>query len=467
MKEGNATPHHNKPELIQRFEAMLGSGVLYYFESQDYEEIIEYYFEQNDPPKAMKAIDLGLKQFPFSQAFNIKKAQLLSLQNRTQEALNLIGKVEMMEGHSHELLLTKGGIYSQMGLSDQAIQCYKEAAKISSDDIAEVFLYIAYEFESLGSYADAIFYLKKSLTREPSSDTALYEISYCFDTSERSEDAVKYFIAFTDEHPYSQVAWFCLGVSYARLGLFEKAIDAYEYAIAIDENFSSAYFNKANSLANLSHYDDAIRVYKEVLERENPEVLTYYYLGECYEKKEDYQQALIHYKKATTLDPDLPDAWMGMGVVLDQLGRLQEGIHYMKKAIHLSPQVGDYWHIFGEVQMRLGFQEEAEGAFKKVIDLDPENTEVWMDYADLMFEQKMDEDAIGILSEGIKHHPDNAELQYRMAACLMNLGERQEGMKFLQNGLSLDYDKHAELFEYFPQLRENSAVLEVIESHRK
>ena len=46
----------------------------------------------------------------------------------------------------------------------------------------------------------------------------------------------------------------------------KKAIEAYDYAIAINEQFSSAYFNKANSLAQLNKFEEAIEVYQDMVE---------------------------------------------------------------------------------------------------------------------------------------------------------------------------------------------------------
>ena len=49
----------------------------------------------------------------------------------------------------------------------------------------------------------------------------------------------------------------------------------------------------------------------------------------------------------------------------------------------------------------------------------------------------------------------------------MSTGEKQEAFSFLQTALNLDYDKHNKLFEFLPQLKSNSAVLELIESYKK
>jgi tetratricopeptide (TPR) repeat protein len=113
------------------------------------------------------------------------------------------------------------------------------------------------------------------------------------------------------------------------------------------------------------------------------------------------------------------------------------------------------------------FYEDAELSFKKVIDLDPTNSEIWLDYANLLFEQENKNGSLEILAEGIKYHPQNAELHYRIAACLMSIGQKQEALSFLQKALTLNYEKHNELFDYIPQLKSNISITNLIESYKK
>ena len=54
-----------------------------------------------------------------------------------------------------------------------------------------------------------------------------------------------------DQQPYSELAWFNLGSAYQGLKLYEKAIDAYQYAVAIDEKFDYAYRNMGDAYIRL------------------------------------------------------------------------------------------------------------------------------------------------------------------------------------------------------------------------
>ena len=89
-------------------------------------------------------------------------------------------------------------------------------------------------------------------------EAVVYELSFCFEISNRTKESIAYFGNFLDKNPYSKAAWFNLGIAYNNTEEYDKAIEAYDFAIAIDDSFASAYFNKANSYANLNLYEKAI-----------------------------------------------------------------------------------------------------------------------------------------------------------------------------------------------------------------
>jgi len=146
---------------------------------------------------------------------------------------------------------------------------------------------------------------------------------------------------------------------------------------------------------------------------------------------------------------------------------LTEGIHYIKKAIELNPKDAETWYVFGDVQRKLGFFEEAAEAYAKVIELQYDEWDIWLDYADLLLEADYAEQGIAMLQEGLKAFPDVAELHYRLSAMLIASGKKQEALSELQNALTLDYDKHNELFEYAPALKENKTIVNAIDTFKK
>ena len=108
--------------------------------------------------------------------------------------------------------------------------------------------------------------LKLILEQDPNNEEALYKICFWTDFTGRNEESIKLHQKIIDDFPYNELAWFNLAAAYQGLKLYEKAIDAYQYAIAIDEKFDYAYRNMGDAYIRLRKYKEAIEVLEKVLE---------------------------------------------------------------------------------------------------------------------------------------------------------------------------------------------------------
>jgi tetratricopeptide (TPR) repeat protein len=300
--------------LIEKFEKMINDGSFVFFDADDFEEIIEHYFQTQNADLLQKALDAASTQYPDNTSFKISNAQYLASQQQTTEALKILNDLEPDNSENADIFLTRGYIYSQMGLSEQSIENFKTALKYS-DAPDEVCAALGSEFINKSEYDNAIFYLKKGFQFNPQNEMIVGELAISYELSGKKEEALQFFTKFTDEYPYNKWAWFNLGIAYNRLGMYEKALEAYDYAITIDPEFSSAYFNKGNSFAMLGQYLEAVGVYKETFNYEEPDPAAYYYIGECYENLADYTNALAYYNRAVKLDPKMADAWISIGII--------------------------------------------------------------------------------------------------------------------------------------------------------
>ena len=236
--------------LISRFEEMIKNSKEFFFDVQDFEDIIDYYLERSDFSNCQKAIEAAKNQHPSCTAFKFKQALYLISINKHNDSLNILNELEILEPSNPEIYLTKGVIYSHQKKYDLSINAYKMAIKFA-DDPEDIYTNIAFEYENIGDYLRAINYLKKVLEINPENEAIIYELSFCYELSGQSEECVEFYENFIDKNPYSKSAWFNLGIAFSNIDKYEKAIDAYDFCLAIDETFASAYFNKANALAHL------------------------------------------------------------------------------------------------------------------------------------------------------------------------------------------------------------------------
>jgi tetratricopeptide (TPR) repeat protein len=452
-------------QLVDRFEAMLKKDSSGFFEEEEFEDIADHYMRAGRFRRALEAVSVARTQHPFSPVFLVIQAQIHVSLNENRIALDLLQQAERIEPFFGDIHMTRGTIYSQMGLSEKAIACFELAGRYEIPRY-EVNYYVACEMINQGRHLEASVLLRDAVYERPDFESAMNELSLCYEVTDDRDESLKLFQYCVDQRPYNATAWFCLGLSQSRAEKFNEALEAFEYALLIRSDFPPALFNKANMLAELGRHEEAIETYKLVLDTDEPQGNVYLHIGELYEHMNQMEMALVNYSKAIRLDSGLSEAWLGMGIVLDQQNRLSEGIHYIKKALELEPENTVFLHTYGDFQRKLGFYEEAETAYRKVLEMEPDDPGIWADYSQIQHEQQDFTGALETLAEGIKYHPDDAELYYRFSACLLENGFRQEAFGNLQRGLELDFSKHDILFDFMPQLKNNPGILDFIEAHR-
>ncbi len=453
-------------DLIERFEGMLGLKDHYFFDSEDFEEIIDFYLERDNPGKAEAAINLALTQFPLQPAFLIRKAQLMEYTDKTEEALNILENAEKLDPTNLDILLTRAGIFSRQRQPEKAIEVFKKILP-RAENAEEIHSLIAFEYQNLGNYHKALDHLKLSIELNPTNENALYEISFCYEVTHQLDKGIRFFEQFIDRDPYSRTAWFCLGVLCNTNGLFEKAIEAYDFVIAIDETFSSAYFNKANSFANLGLYAKAIECYRETLNYEEPEAMVLFYIGECYEELEAYQDALDNYLAAIEIDDKFSDAFLAAGNVYDLLDQRKEALEFMKTANELEPNNPTYLFHYADLLYEYGEHSQGIEMLEKALSIDPYDEEIYELLGWMYANNNLMAEAIRVLNDAVLYLPDNTVLPYHLAACLWMKGNVAEAYSQVHQALDKDFSKHQYLFDYFPELKQNTSLLAIIEEHRK
>lgn len=90
-----------------------------------------------------------------------------------------------------------------------------------------------------------------------------------------------------------------------------------------------------------------------------------------------------------------------------------------------------------------------------------------MNWSYIYYEQGDYQKAANVLLQGLDELPDEADLYYRMTVYLIEAGRFKEAFNYLENALILNFEGHATLYEFFPQLETQKALFKIIEQFRK
>lgn len=460
----------SKPELsleLQRFEEMLNKGQQVYFDPEVFEEIIDHYIDHNEYKKAMRGLDIALSQHPFSSSLMLLKAELYVSTGKLLKGQEILNKLEQLEPFNPDVYILKASIYSQQRIFEESVRYLKKAIRYSDEeDLDDLYIDLAVEYENCEKYDKAIDCLKHALGRNPENETALYEISYCYELAERNEEAVAFYKKFIDSNPYSYLAWHHLGTSYIKAGKMDDALDAFDYCIAIKDSFSTAHFNKATVLMMKEEYAEAIDHFNETVMRGEAIALTYLYLGECYEKLGENMLAEQNLQRALELEDEMPDIYFALGMLKNKMNHYVEAEFYAKQAIQLDEANPDNWYLLAEIYENAGSPELAANAYVKSIELSENGLDIILDYSNFKFNQENVQSAIDFLTDIQPVGERQAAISYRLAAYSFIQGKKVACYSFFEEALAANPDGYVQAFEYWPDMAEDKHIIQLIDAYR-
>jgi len=452
---------------VQCYEAMEATRDQLFFDVEELEMIIDHYLERNETRRAERVLLFAKQLHPASIDIAFCEAVVMMALGRLSKAMELLDAIEKVEPYNEEVQLHKAGIFSQQRNHRRSVEHYKRALELAEEGLDEIHLDLAFEYENLEEYDDAIACLKNALELNPENEAVLYELAYCYDLAGADEACITFFRNFTNEQPYSSVSWYNLGNVFAKLERYEESNQALDLAIAIDERFSSAYFSKARNLLIGSKFEEAVACYEETLVFDGPQAITYSFIGECYEKMDRYEQALINYDQSIALDPEWVDAWIGRGVVMDMQDRIPEAASSLLHAVRISPENPDALYYYASVLVRAKQHKEALATYEKLNAMEPQNLDGWLDHADLLLDLKGAEAALTKFHEGAQVHKFNARFKYRMVSYLLRAGREQQALLELEEALMADHAAHVQLLEHWPEAAKIPQVIHLLELYRR
>jgi tetratricopeptide (TPR) repeat protein len=434
---------------LSKFESMLKTNKVYFFDSSEFEEIIHYYLDNARHSLAKKALKLGMEQHPGSILLKLLEVELFIFDEQYDIAENLLNAIEAIEPTNEEVYIQRAAIFSKLDKHKEAIKSLKTALEYTSD-IADVSSLLAMEYLYLDDFKKARLNFSKCLEIDHEDYSSLYNIIYCFDMEEQHEEAVAYLNTYLDQNPYCEVAWHQLGREYTVLNKFEEALRAFDYAVLIDESFIGGYLEKAKTLEILNRHKEAIENYTISLQLDDPTAFVYLRIGDCYKELKEFKKSAEFYTKAVNEDPLLDKGWMSLTNVYFLLEDYTKALYYMKKVLSIDEFNPVYWRKYGELNIKLSFFEEAIVGFNRCLSLDDKSLEIWLALSDLQYYLGEYEESLSVLLKSKKYFNEAAEVEYRLFGLFLHLGNKKASYLHLKNALAIDYEFSKVMKELYP-----------------
>lgn len=451
---------------LLKFESMLKTNSVFFFDLVEFEEIIIHYLDAGKHALAKKAVKLGLQQHPASVDLKLLQVELHIFEGELDKASMLLKIIERLEPNNDEVFIQKATISSKKGNHKEAIDLFKKALTIT-DDKVDVWSLLGMEYLYLDDFKNARLTFIKCVNVDFEDYSALYNVVYCFDMEKDHKEAITYLNSYINVNPYCEVAWHQLGRQYFILSMFNEALSAFDYAVLIDESFIGGYLEKAKTLEELKRYEEAIDNYLITLELDDATAFVYIRIGECHEKLGNLEDAVSFYKKAVHEDPLLDKGWVLLTDLYFQDENYQKASYYISKALKIDENNALYWRKYSEINLKLNFYEEVLVGYKNCLSLNDDALEVFVGLTDMLSFLGNFKEAKKWMLKAQEIYTDFAEISYRIAGLSFILNNENVGYNQLIAALKTDFEYHTILKELYPTVYENEKVQKLLIDFKK
>lgn len=455
-------------DLIQQYENQQKGNGSAFFDEDSYEMIVHYYEDREEVPKALEAVNQGIEQYPYSSGLLVKKADLYLALHKFNEALDILDYVHLLDSGDINLYILKTEAYLALDRQEKAVTLLEDALEhFEGEERLDLLFELADVYDDYEEFDKVFDCLKMILQQDPVNEEALFKICFWTDFTGRNEESIKLHQQIIDEFPYSELAWFNLGAAYQGLKLYEKAIDAYQYAIVIEEKFDYAYRNMADAYIRLRKYKDAIEALEKVTELAKPEEVIYEAIGHCYDKMKKYATARFYYRKASHLNLEDSRLYYKVALTYFNEGQFIQAVKAVEAALKINPRQTEYNLLTGECYMQLGDYKEALRYFGNIVANKPRAAVGWEAVIRCFLQT---EDYENVLDSAIAAGESTGYKPvffYYKAIALLCLGKKKEAVLQLQQAVTAAPNKLKKMIKLYPAMLKHQAITDIILQLRK
>ena len=393
---------------------------------------------------------MGLDQHPSNIDLMLLNSELLIFNSNYDDAYKILDLVEEIDPINKEVYLQKATIYSKNNLGKKAIEILKKALDFN-DDKYEIWNMIGMEFLLLEEYNSAIPFFEKCINNDYDDYQSLYNLIFCYENVNRDKDSIIILNNILEKSPYSKIAWHQLGKIYAKLNLNSEAISAFDFAIISDDEFTSAYIEKAKTLEKETKYNEAIDNYKVSIRLNEPNSFIILRIGLCYIKLGNHKIGAKFLKKSIRIDATNESAWIELIDLYLQKDNLRQASHLINKAINSNQESIRIIKKSFEINYKMGLFSEAIKNIESIIELGDLKWNNWKNLLNCSLKIKNWDKALKVALKAKKIFPKKTYIDYLISGCLIRLGKKNEAIYFFQNAKKIK-DIPDKLAKNFPEL---------------
>ncbi len=379
MKD-NFAQYFDKPEfqqLLKRYEEMLSSDRTLYFEATELTDIAEYYAMTGDSEQAEAALDYALRLHPENLDALIFKARARLINGHPVEARYILDSIS--DQSDREVMFLRAEMFLTSQQQEQAetlLRSLIEREGYEADTYADIIDLLV----DNGQVSMANLWIEEATQRYPDNQVLLESSAYSLVHEQRFDEAIVQYNRLLDIDPYSTLYWEELGKIYFRREEYDKAIEAFEFVIAINsEECYYALYAVANCYYNIGNYELAEEYYHRLHEHYPDTVEPLFHMGMCRVNRGDDNKALDYFTQSLSTIPEGSEEqaqiYSQMSLIYSRGGQHAKAIRYTEEALKICPDNAELIIMKGHELLSLGRYEESHEEFLHALELSTSDVE--------------------------------------------------------------------------------------------
>jgi tetratricopeptide (TPR) repeat protein len=458
MKNENDTYYESDEfkRLLARYEEMLTTHQSTYMDADELADIAEYYFDLGEDEKADACADYALQLHPGSVDPLVFKARRAMYKGDYSEAKRISDTID--DKTDREVIyLNAELLIRQQHVAEANI--YLHQNEHPEDEDYYLFLYdVANIFADNNCTGEALDWVEASLKVAPNYfEAKLLKAEMLADKGDAKE-AIHLLDTMLDERPYSIDCWELQSQAYYSDGQFNKAIDACDFALAIDEKDADSIMVKANSYFHLENYEKAHQLYQEYIQLNPTDELAFFFDGVALNSLGRTQEALGQLLKADEVSggfsEDQEQIYVQLAFTFSYLKFAKRAMTYIDKALKINPEDAELYTIRGFILLGSGEKKKAQECFKVALKYATNYQAIVFKIAVSYYDNRQYATCMKLMNSLLKEDEGSWQRAYPyLAVCHLNMEHIHKYFEYLKLACATDPENAKEVLgEFFPDM---------------
>jgi tetratricopeptide (TPR) repeat protein len=455
-------------ELLMQYDNLREGRANSFIEQEGFEKLVGYFDERDKLTEALVVCEYAINQYPNTPDLLFLKANLLIVTKQYKEALEILDEAELLDDADTNLYVLKTDALLALDMPKKAARLLENAINIfEGEEKLDLLFELADVYDDYENFDKVFDCMVLILKEDPANEEALHKICFWTDHTGRNEEGITLCKEILEEQPFNELAWFNLGAAYQGIKLHEKAIDAYEYVIALNDEFENAYRNMGDAHLRLRNYKVAIECLEKVLQLSIPDAVVYEAIGHCYDRLENFAQARNFYKKASHMNAE--DAHMHYKIATTYMNEAAwpSAVKSLNTALRHNIMQPDYNLALGQCYMQIGDVEEALKLLSNVVRMRPKNINGWTELLKCLLQAEYFYEGIDFAQLAYEQTDYKPIFLFYSSVFLFANGQTKEAILQLENGMALNPKLLKKFIQLNPSLLKHRQVIDIIARFKK